>query len=418
MTVKFNLQTLLYRTILIAFLTLPVLILAASPVQAAPVAQEVVAANLYVVQRGDTLSAIAQQYGTTVEVLMRNNHLQSTTIYVGQQLKISAGGSDPIYPITYVVQRGDTLYKIARRYDTTVAALMTVNHLASDRIYVGQPLTISVAADPTMPVTEYIVQRGDTLSAIAQRFAVSVASIRATNGLTSNRIYVGQRLLIPTSLGYPTPAPAPEREEIHFAPGTTSATVTGTVADPAHRVYMVRAEAGQTMQVELTSASNLANFSVRGLEDGQVLKDYGATAWQGVLPKTQAYLIEILTMEFSTSNYSLFIEIPPLSHSGTAERVQFQPGASGAKLHSYTSKIEPKRYLVWARQGQQMTLDLMVDNTNAYLTLLAPNGSNLAATDGAIHNWSGALPATGDYVIKVLNPGTGLANFDLQLTIQ
>ena len=64
-----------------------------------------------------------------------------------------------------------------------------------------------------------------------------------------------------------------------------------------------------------------------------------------------------------------------------------------------------------------MSVDLTVDNTNAYLTVLHPTGGNMAGADGPIHHWSSLLPVTGDYVIEVLNPGTGLANFTLTVAI-
>jgi hypothetical protein len=68
--------------------------------------------------------------------------------------------------------------------------------------------------------------------------------------------------------------------------------------------------------------------------------------------------------------------------------------------------------------GQTMSVALNVDNLNAYITVLNPNGENMAGADGPIHTWTGVLPFNGDYVIEVLNPGTGLANFDLTVTIQ
>ncbi|MEZ4682828.1 MAG: LysM peptidoglycan-binding domain-containing protein [Caldilineaceae bacterium] len=128
-------------------------------VHAAPTAVQSAQQTTYTVQRGDTLSAIARRYNISVQALINANGLTSTTIYVGQTLVIP-GGSEPgpVYPITYVVQRGDTLSTIARRYDTTVQALMQVNHLQSTTIYVGQRLTISVAADPNQPVIYYTVQ--------------------------------------------------------------------------------------------------------------------------------------------------------------------------------------------------------------------------------------------------------------------
>jgi LysM repeat protein len=99
---------------------------------------------------------------------------------------------------TYTVSRGDTLGAIARRFDTTVEALRAANNLTGDRILVGQVLTIPTAATPEPP-REHTVVRGDTLSGIASTYRVSVAGIMAANGLAHDRIFVGQRLIIPAS---------------------------------------------------------------------------------------------------------------------------------------------------------------------------------------------------------------------------
>ncbi len=391
----------------------------------APALVNAYADTVYVVQRGDTLSAIARRYNISVQTLMSYNRLNSTTIYVGQRLAIP-GSSDPgpVYPTTYVVQRGDTLSAIARRFDTTVAALMQVNNLTSATIYVGQRLTISVASDPNQPLIYHTVQRGDTLSSIGRRYNVSVAAIRATNGLTSDRIYVGQRLLIPNRLGYPTPTPVPgseTTERITFAPGTISATINGTVTDPVHRKYLVKAQAGQTLKVQLTSAQPTTSFSVVGVSGGQTLKGLGdgGNNWTGVLPQTQDYLIEIVTLEYSSTGFTLYVEVPPTtSPVVTPERINFAPGAISATVSGSTSGLAPARYVLRANGGQQMNVTLAADNPSAYITVIGLSSANVAAASSSIQNWAGVLPTTGDYIIEVLNPGTGLANFNLTVTVR
>jgi len=101
---------------------------------------------------------------------------------------------------TYIVQRGDTLYSIARRFGTTYRALAALNGLRYPyTIYVGQRLTISGSGAPTPPSQRiHIVQRGDTLWSIALRYGTTPWAIAAANGLRNlNLIYVGQRLVIP-----------------------------------------------------------------------------------------------------------------------------------------------------------------------------------------------------------------------------
>ncbi len=174
----------------------------------------------YIVQRGDTLFAVASRHGTTVAALMQANGLSSSVIYVGQRLAIPGAGSSGAASSgaasssggrTYTVQRGDTLSAIAYRQGTTVAALMQANGLYSSMIYVGQRLTIpggssaassgaaSGSGAPSGGAGTYTVQRGDTLSAIAYRHGTTVAALMQANGLYSSVIYVGQRLTIPGS---------------------------------------------------------------------------------------------------------------------------------------------------------------------------------------------------------------------------
>jgi LysM repeat protein len=105
---------------------------------------------------------------------------------------------------TYTVQRGDTLYSIARRYGTTVEAIAAANGIANpSRIRVGQTLTIPGATGSPAPApsgggTTYVVQRGDILFRIALRYGISYVYLAQYNGIADpSRIYVGQVLKIP-----------------------------------------------------------------------------------------------------------------------------------------------------------------------------------------------------------------------------
>lgn len=100
------------------------------------------------------------------------------------------GQSDGVH----IVQAGDTLTHIALRYGMSLAELRRLNGLTSDRITVGQTLVVRSSGTTTV---SYTVRRGDTLGAIAARFGVTVADIQRANGLRSSRILVGQTLNIP-----------------------------------------------------------------------------------------------------------------------------------------------------------------------------------------------------------------------------
>ena len=90
----------------------------------------------YTVQRGDTLFSIARRHDTTVEILMRLNGLSDATLSVGQVLQL------PPRTVQHTVQRGDTLFSIARRYGSTVQAIQQENNLEGAVISLGQVLRI------------------------------------------------------------------------------------------------------------------------------------------------------------------------------------------------------------------------------------------------------------------------------------
>jgi murein DD-endopeptidase MepM/ murein hydrolase activator NlpD len=128
------------------------LVLAIPVAAAAPAQQE----QIYVVQAGDTLSAIASRFGVTVEALMAANQMdEADLIYQGQQITIPAPSSQTEPSVTtssqvYIVQAGDTLSAIARRFGVTVESLVQANDLSDpDYLRVGQQLIVPAAAPST-----------------------------------------------------------------------------------------------------------------------------------------------------------------------------------------------------------------------------------------------------------------------------
>jgi len=164
----------------------------------------------YVVHRGDTLIGIAQTFGVSVADLQAANRLaHRNRIYVGQVLHIP-GGPQPLGPTgQYVVQRGDTLEAIAARYGVDLDHLQRANRLRNrNRIYVGQSL---VVPGDGQVASAYVVRRGDTLADIAQRHGTTVAALQGANRLANrNRIYPGQELALPGSARASVSAAEPE----------------------------------------------------------------------------------------------------------------------------------------------------------------------------------------------------------------
>lgn len=169
----------------------------------------------YTVKSGDTLGAIALRYKTTINALAQLNNISNTNlIRVGQVLKIPTTTTTPApTPKTYVVQRGDTLGAIALRHNITVNALAQLNNISNTNlIRVGQVLKIPTRTSTPTPAPAptqktYVVKYGDTLSQIALTHGVTLASLASFNGIANvNAISVGQVLKIPTATAAPAPA--------------------------------------------------------------------------------------------------------------------------------------------------------------------------------------------------------------------
>ena len=200
------------RKILIIGMVIVLALVLATPVLAAD------ATTVHVVQPGENLYRIALHYGVTVNAIAQANGLTNTRhIYVGQRLVIPTGSTStpPSSGGVHIVQRGENLYRIAVRYGTTVQALAAANGIVNtSRIYVGQRLVIpghsgSPPSTPPASGQTYVVRRGDTLSAIALRYGVSVWAIAQLNAISNpSLIYVGQVLHIPAG-GSPSPSPVP-----------------------------------------------------------------------------------------------------------------------------------------------------------------------------------------------------------------
>lgn len=154
----------------------------------------------YVVQKGDTLYSIASKYKVTVDEIKRFNNLNSNILSIGQTLKIPSKELPPIdlediIPSnSYVVQKGDTLYSIARKNNVLLQDLINVNNLTDYELYVGQILKLPLSED--VAKEEYKIQKGDTLYSIARKYDTTVNRLRELNNLSNNVLSIGQVIRI------------------------------------------------------------------------------------------------------------------------------------------------------------------------------------------------------------------------------
>lgn len=150
----------------------------------------------YTVQKGDSLYAISKKYNTTVEKIKELNNLTSNTLSIGQILKIPSSNTES-ENITYVVIGGDSLYSIAKKYNTTVDEIKRLNNLTSNTLSIGQVLKIPSSNDSSLSYINYVVIGGDSLYSIARKYNTTVDEIKRLNNLTSNTLSIGQTLKIP-----------------------------------------------------------------------------------------------------------------------------------------------------------------------------------------------------------------------------
>ena len=161
-------------------------LLLAIPAAALPVyASETVS---YQVQKGDTLWKIAGRFDIPISDIKSANNLQTDTIYINQKLTLPTDSF-----IQHQVAAGDTLYKIALKYNQSIDSIKQINNLTSDMIYTGDYLYIIRSISNTVPET-YKVVSGDTLWKISSKFNISITKLKSINNLTSDVIYPGQLL--------------------------------------------------------------------------------------------------------------------------------------------------------------------------------------------------------------------------------
>lgn len=157
----------------------------------------------YVVKKGDSLYSIAKRYNTTVKDITRLNNLTSNSLTVGQLLIIAIDDNATSTPTTYkdyVVKKGDSLYSIANKNNITVDELKKINNLTSNMLSIGQVLKLPTQ-DKVEEIAMYTVQKGDSLYSIAKKFGITVDEIKSLNNLTSNNLAIGEQLMIKSSTG-------------------------------------------------------------------------------------------------------------------------------------------------------------------------------------------------------------------------
>lgn len=168
-----------------------------SPASPVKPASDKITGDSYTVKSGDTLSAISNRSGVSVDHLAKWNGIQNkNSINVGQVLKLKAPDANPKASTNkaYTVKSGDTLSGVASKNGTTVEALQNLNSIKNaNLINIGQVIKLPGTAASSGET--YTVKSGDTLSGIALKMGSTVKKLQDKNGIKeANKIYVGQKI--------------------------------------------------------------------------------------------------------------------------------------------------------------------------------------------------------------------------------
>jgi membrane-bound lytic murein transglycosylase D len=175
--------------------------------------------NYYKIKKGDTIGQIAESYNVTVTDLKSWNNLTSNKIIAGKTLKIYSNGTSGYNPTkivtttktvsektTHKIKQGETIIGIAQLYGVSIDDIKKWNNLSSSKIIAGKTLSIypngEIVTAPPITGKNYIyhkIKKGETLSQIAEKYKVSIASIRSLNDISGNKIVAGKTLKISRS---------------------------------------------------------------------------------------------------------------------------------------------------------------------------------------------------------------------------
>jgi len=221
------------------------LLVPAEPETVSPIELRPSDVQVYKVQKGDSLWSIARKHNLTMDRLLSANDIsKEATLSIGQEifLPVAGGGGTPSttplitpeepVPVStgaevHVVRRGDTLSGIAKNYGVSVNAIKDANNLRSDLIQIGQRLLVpgATVSPPPAPAVSpppstipgqvrHVVKAGETLSAIARRYGVSLPLLADMNNLDdSGSLKVGQELIVRPAPISEDPTPAPVEDD-------------------------------------------------------------------------------------------------------------------------------------------------------------------------------------------------------------
>lgn len=211
-------------------------------------------------------------------------------------------------------------------------------------------------------------------------------------------------------------------QRINFAPGAISATESGSLTMGGMDRYVLGAEEGQNMTVSVASADNNALLVIYGRDGTVLISDHAdASSWSGVLPSTQDYFIDVRAIDGSSANYTLTVTIPPNPPSPphpSIQRISFAPGTISATVHGSVTPGGYNEYVLKASAGQNMLVRTTAEEQQVAISVVGADGTVLLSSMAGADTFSGDLPSTQDYFIKVEIDGEGFAMYQMTVTVE
>ncbi|HSH35856.1 LysM domain-containing protein [Schnuerera sp.] len=200
----------------------------------------------YTIKSGDTLYILAQKYNTTVEAILKiNPGIDPNNLQIGQVICIPKA-APPMPPCPngfyYTIKEGDTFYKLSQQFGVSVEAIMRANPgVDPNNLQIGQVICIPYSAPPMPPCPNgfyYTIRSGDTIYSLSQRFGVSVEAImRANPGIDPYNLQIGQVICIPQAAPpVPPLPPCPNGFYYTIKPGDTLFTISQRFNVPVQEI--------------------------------------------------------------------------------------------------------------------------------------------------------------------------------------
>lgn len=211
-------------------------------------------------------------------------------------------------------------------------------------------------------------------------------------------------------------------QRLRFAPNADTITRNGVLRFGGADRYVIRLGVNDDFEVTATSGNNNVILIIWGADGTVLISDHAdASNWRGVTPKTQDYYIDVRAIDGTSANYQLTVYAKPISPNPPSpgiKRIVFAPGTLSATV---AGKVVPggyNEYVIKANAGQRMLISTTAEEQRIAISVVGADGTVLLSSMPGASNFSGTLPSTQDYFIKVIIQGEGFAFYRMTVTVE